>query len=396
MLIKRISILLVGFLLLSTAQLAIAANIEVSGFGDLSYGYLWDGPANEGDAALYKSDGIAPFPLSQNDGFGNVGIDFTILAELTDRLTALSELNIQLDRGGTSDVGLDLERAYIDYRINNRFNLQVGSFFTPIGFHNRTLYSRAWLMTSIQIPDFDEEELGLVPTHSTGIHAYGNLTNWGTHSFNYAVSLANSRGRDPKTLILNRDEGARKTVTGLLEWVLPTHRDFRIGLSGWLAEINTFKVGPAIGDTANISTAEPVKLEEIGFNPYLVLYSKHYNLILEYVSLRQNDKKGNLTGSPFEFEAFIGEFSLNLMDDKVHPYVRYDFTDLPGTGGPYLTLREDEDGNLTRKYVPEFKAVMFGVAYDLFALNRIKAEVIHNFDGPRANYGFTIQSAYAF
>ncbi len=395
MFIKRRTLFLMGFLLFSTAELSIAANIEVSGFGDISYGYLWDGPADEADAVLFETHGTDPSPLSQNDGFGNVGIDFTVLAELTDRLTALSEVNLQLERGGSSDIGLDLERVYVDYRINNKFNIQVGSFFTPIGFHNRTLYSRAWLMTSIQIPDFDEEELGFVPSHSTGIHIYGNLPAGGTHSINYAVSLANSRGPDPVTLIINRDEGDRKTVTGLLEWVVPKYRDFRIGLSGWLAELNTFKVGPAYGDSVSISTGEPVKLEEVGFNPYLVLYKENFNLILEYVTSKQRDKRGNVPGGPFDFSAFFGEFSLNLMDDKLHPYVRYDFTKLPGTGGPYLTLR-DEDGTLTRKFIPEFNAIMVGVAYDLFALNRIKAELIHNFDGPRSNYGLTIQTAYAF
>lgn len=306
--IKRMLILLSGFLSVSTAQLSLAANLEISGFGDISYGYLWDGPADDAEAALFASGaGTDASPLSQNDGFGNVGIDFTVLAELNDRLTALSEINLQLERGGTSEIGLDLERVYIDYRINNKFNVQVGSFFTPIGFHNRTLYSRAWLMTSIQIPDFDEEELGFIPNHSTGIHFYGNLPVWETHAVNYAVSVANSRGPDPTTLIINRDDGDRKTVTGLLEWVVPAHRDFRVGLSGWVAELNTFKVGPAFGDK---STGEPVKLEEIGFNPYFVLYSEDFSLILEYVTSKQKDKRGNTPGGPFDFSAFFGNFPL--------------------------------------------------------------------------------------
>ena len=87
-------------------------------------------------------------------------------------------------------------------------------------------------MYSVQIPDFDEEELGLLPNHSTGVNIYGNLPAWGAHSFNYAVSVTNGRGRDPVTLILNKDIRNEKTVTGLLEWVIPDYRDFRIGLSG--------------------------------------------------------------------------------------------------------------------------------------------------------------------
>jgi len=369
-----------------------AANIEFSGFGDMTYGYLSGGPADEADAALFASDGTDANPLSQNDGFGNVGVDFVIFAELNDQLSLLSEVNLQLERGGSSEIGLDLERTYLNYRILPTFNIQVGSFFTPIGFHNRTLYSRAWLMNSIQIPDFDEEELGFVPTHSTGIHVYGNVPTTGAHALNYALSVANSRGETPETLIINRDDGDRKTVTLLFEWVFPEFRDFRIGLSGWQAQLNTRKVGPLIGDT---DTGEPVRLDETGFNPYLVVYAEHFNLSLEYVTLTQDDDRGNLSPSSYDFTSFMGEISLNLMEDKLHPYIRYDETNLPGTGGPYLTLR-DEDGVLTRKYIPEMRAIIVGAAYDLFALNRIKIEWVRNLDGPRSENAVSIQSAWAF
>ncbi|MBN4054668.1 hypothetical protein JYT87_03065 [Nitrospira defluvii] len=397
-------------LLLTAPRLVLAVNVEFSAFGDMSYGYTSSDPADTAEAALFAEHGTDASPLSQNDGFGNVGVDFVVLVELNDTLSFLSEVNLQLERGGSSDIGLDLERTYLDYRISNGFNVQVGSFFTPIGFHNRTLYSRAWLQYSIQIPDFDEEELGFVPNHSTGIHVYGNFSTMGAHSLNYAVSASNSRGEDPITLIINRDDGDRKTVTWLLEWVFPSHRDFRIGLSGWVAQLNTRLVGPVLGnnsdptDTTNGTfpgTGAAVRLDEIGFNPYLVLFSEHFNLTLEYASLTQDDDFGNLSKSSFDFTSFIGELSLNLMEDRLHPYVRYDVTDLPGSpggvayGGPYLTLRDD-DGTLTRKFIPEMRAIIVGAAYDLYALNRIKLELVHSLDGPRAENVISIQSAWAF
>ena len=393
------------FLLLMTPNFAQGANLEFSGFGDMTFGNTWGGPADNADAAQFLTDGTDAFPLSENEGFGNTGIDFVVLGELNDRLSVLSEVNLQLERGGSSDVGLDVERVYLDYRIHNGLNVQVGSFFTPIGFHNRTLYSRAWLMYSVQIPDFDEEELGFIPNHSTGVHVYGNLPTTGAHSLNYAVSLANSRGADPVTLILNRDTGERKTVTGLLEWVFPSHRDFRIGFSGWVAKLDTLLVGPAFGNTSDPTdttngtfpgTGSVVELEEMGVNPYAVLYSEHFNLILEYAASTQKDKLGNLTGSPYHFESFLGEISMNLMEDTLHPYVRYDKTALPSAnGGPYLPLRDD-GGVLTRHFIPNFEAVMVGVAYDLFALNRIKVELIKHLDGARSKYGINFQTAFAF
>ncbi len=397
--IKKLLLLnsFVVILMLLAPPNARAVNIEFSGFGDMSFGFLSGGPADDADAALFATDGTDAHPLSQNDGFGNVGTDFVVFAELNDRLSLLTEVNLQLERGGSGDIGLDVERTYLDYRIIPTFNVQVGSFFTPIGFHNRTLYSRAWLMTSIQIPDFDEEELGFVPTHTTGIHFYGNTPTTGAHSLNYAASIGNSRGETPDALILNRDEGERKTVTLLLEWIFPMYRDFRFGLSGWQAQLNTRFVGPNIGDTeAAPGPGAPVRLDETGFNPYLILYSEHFNLSLEYVTLTQDDDRGNLSPSSYDFTSFSGQIALNIMDDKLHPYVRYDETNLPGTGGPYLTLRENDDGLLERKFIPEMRAIIVGAAYDLYALNRIKVEWVRNLDGPRAKNAFSVQTAWAF
>ena len=66
-----------------------------------------------------------------------------------------------------------MERFFVDYKLDERFNLQAGLYFTPIGYNNRFLYARAWLMNSIQVPDFFEEELNLIPTHTIGVNGYG-------------------------------------------------------------------------------------------------------------------------------------------------------------------------------------------------------------------------------
>ncbi|MFQ5580932.1 MAG: hypothetical protein ACE5FZ_09995, partial [Nitrospiria bacterium] len=167
-------------------------------------------------------------------------------------------------------------------------------------------------------------------------------------------------------------------------------------LSGWAAKLDTFVVPQPLGSSANVATAPHVELDELGFSPYLVLYSERFNLILEYVTSRHEDSLGNLGGAGFDFEALFVEFSLNLMNDTFHPYIRYDFTDLPDeNGGPYLPLRDD-GGTLTRHFIPEFEALIIGAAYDLFALNRIKVELVHHLDGAREEYGLNFQTAFAF
>lgn len=387
---------LVVVLLLVTARPAHAINVEFSAFGDMSLGFTFGDPADATEKALFDQFGTDDDPLSIQRGFGIVGTDFTVLAELTDHLSFLAEVNLQLERGGTSEIGLDMERVFLDYKLMDSFNIQVGQFFTPIGFFNRTLYSRAWLMHSIQVPDLFEEELGLLPTHSIGVNVYGNIPTLGMHSLNYAVSVSNGSGDDPAKVIMARDPSNAKEVTAMLEWVFPQFRDFRIGVSGWYDQIDTYNIAPvALGDTVDVTTLQSAEIREVGFNPHLVLYSKPFNLILEYAYVGFEDRVGNLPDKTTHLEGLLAELSLNLMGGKLHPYIRYDYTNLPDGGGPYYPIRED-GGFLTRHFIPEFQAVMVGVSYDLYAYNRIKVEYLRHLDGPRPENGIVIQTAFGF
>jgi len=95
---------------------------------------------------------------------------------MTDAITFLGEINFQAARSASSEIEIDVERFFVNYRIDPRFNLQGGLYFTPIGVNNRFLYASAWLMNSIRVPDFFEEELNLFPTHSVGVGVNGAAT----------------------------------------------------------------------------------------------------------------------------------------------------------------------------------------------------------------------------
>lgn len=251
-------------------------------------------------------------------------------------------------------------------------------------------------MQSIQVPDAFEEELGLLPSHEVGVNFYGNRPTFGGHSMNYAVSVTNGRAVDPFKILYGLDPYKNKQVTAMLEWVIPNFRDFRIGLSGWTGKISTFNLMTTpMGIPTDVTTLERLELREVGFNPFLVLYSRPFNLILEYALVQQKDLSGNLGGEKFEMNALFAELSLNLMGGKLHPYVRYDATNLPADGGPYYPLREDK-GVITRHFIPEFKAVMVGAGYDLYAYSRIKAEYTHHMAGPRPEHSIVIQTAFGF
>lgn len=391
---KRFALKLLSVSLLCCSSYASAVDLRFSGFGDLIIGGSSGKPADAQAGALFNQYGADPYPLNTHKGFTLTGTDFVLIADFSDDIRFLSEVNLQAARGQSSELELDVERMFVDYSLTQLFNVQAGLYFTPIGYFNRFLYSRAWLMNSIQIPDLFEEELNLVPTHTVGVSAYGSKVMDNGHSINYALSLGNGRAIAPDQAVYARDPSPGKELTALVEWIVPGTKDSRYGLSGWTDTIESV-ITPGFGGSVDVATATKTKLKETGVNPYAVINQGPFSLLAEYVYARQKDTLGTLNGESYSMKGFIGELAVHLNDNKLHPFIRYDRTNLPTDGGPYYSVRED-GGQASRVYVPEFKAVMIGAAYDYTVHNRIKFEYIHHMDGARAKHGFAIQSAYGF
>jgi hypothetical protein len=391
--IWNLPLVVLPWLALSVAK---AADIRFNAFGDVSVGMPLGDPASEDDAAEYAANGVDEYPVNTYRGFQITGTDFVVTADLDEDLTFQGEVNLQVCRGCSSDFEVDVERMYLNYKLHPLANVQVGLYFTPIGYQNRNLYARAWLMNSVQIHDFTEEELGLVPTHTTGAMLHGTWAGSST-AVMYALSVGNGRPTDPDGAIYARDTNPATEVAALVEFRLMNFKNFRIGLSGWTDRIETGINGPAYGDAA-VGT-DMVKLKDTGFNPFIVFDNGTFGFSAEAVSSKMVDVNPDgmkLTdngwqSSSFAFSSFTSELVVHLNDGKLHPYVRMDKTELPAeNGGPFFTQREG-----SHKYVPDFNAVMVGVAYDIYTFNRLKLEYISHQDGPRRN-SVVMQSAFAF
>lgn len=387
--------------LAATAVLAVAqpadaqVRLRFSGFGDFiggtTIGSYADPSARE---QFMQFGGGEAHPKNTTRGFGITGTDFVIIADMDDNFTFLGEINLQAARGASDEMELDVERFFLDYRIDPRLNLQAGLFFTPIGYNNRFLYARAWLMNSIQVPDFYEEELNLVPTHSIGVAAYGQFRLPGRHKIGYIVSTANGRAPTPDGAIYARDPSDAKEFTGLVEWLIPGYKESRVGVSGWTGDVQTVYV-PAIGDVVASEDADALELSERGIDIYAVINRRHWTLNVEMVRSWQRDLGGNQPTEMYNMSAGMAEFSLHLNGARLHPFIRYDESNLPQGGGSYLSLRADGD-DFTRVYVPEFQAFLTGAAYDLTHHLRVKFEYIRHLGGPRQKNALTLQAAFGF
>ena len=369
-------------------------NLRFSGLGDVLAGVTTGDYADALQRSLIETFGSDPDPVNTTRGFGLTGFDFVVISDLSADLTFLGEVNLQSARGRSGDIETDVERAFMDFRVHPKFNVQAGLFFTPIGFNNRFLYARAWLMNSTQVPDFYEEELNLVPTHTTGVAVYGEFFLGDSHRLNYIVSAGNGRATTPDAAVYARDPSPNKEFTALIELLLPGYKTSRIGLSGWTGTIETVKLD-AMGDVSLAALAEPMEMRETGLDAFIVWNTRLFSLNGEIVYSRRKDLLGNLFRETYTMTGGMVEAAVHLMDGKIHPYLRYDQTSLPGGGGPYLSLRGDGD-EFRRVFVPEFQAMIGGVAYDLDLHVRLKIEYARHLDGPRRRSALTAQAAFGF
>jgi len=395
----RFATKLLAALFLATATNAEAQELSLNAFGDLNYGYRFGAPARESDAESFAAFGEDIHPKNSHSGFGLVGTDFVLTAELPWDMVYLGEINFQVERGQQSEFEIDVERMFLEKRFAEELNVQAGLFFTPVGYFNRTLYSRAFLMTSAQVPDLFEEELGIVPTHTVGMQVHGQVTPGGEHRLGYALSVGNGRAKNPIDNVYARDDDGWRSVTAMLEWSAPWANEFRFGVSGWADRIRSYRV-TQLGEVRDTTdpTTESMRLRELGFDAHLVLKSRWVNFIAEGVYQRHDDDLGNLPAAEADTRVLGGlvELSMNLgPEGSIKPFVRYDRVDLPDNAGPYLGLRSEEEA-ITRVFVAESSMGMAGVAWDPAPSWRLKLEYSRAFTGPREMNAVVAQSAFAF
>lgn len=384
--------------LVAVAGSASAQELSLNGFGDLNYGYRFGPAANSSDAEQFRAFGEDPHPKNSHSGFGVVGTDFVVTAELPMDMVYLGEVNFQVERGQQTELEIDVERMFLEKRFSEALNVQGGLFFTPIGYFNRTLYSRAFLMSSAQVPDLFEEELGLVPTHTVGVQAHGVLSS-GEHRVGYALSLGNGRGNNPVDNVFARDDDGWRSGTAMLEWWAPWTRELRLGASAWVDRIRTYRVTQLgeVRDTLD-PTTESIELRELGFDAHFVLKSRWLNVIAEATYQRHDDTLGNLPNDEDQTRLYGGLFELSANigpEGAIKPFVRYDVVHLPSGGGPYLGLRSEGD-ELRRVAVSDVSTAMAGVAWDAAQSWRLKLEYSRAFTGPREVHSVLAQSAFAF
>jgi hypothetical protein len=390
--------LLAIFLLLAShllfAQREDGVRIRFNGFGDVTAGSTFGKPAQASEHALFKAFGEDPAPKGTHQGVGLQGMDFVNTVFLNDYFTVQSEINLQVPRGGTGGPELDIERMYVDYKTSDKIGFQAGLIFTPVGFINRNLYSRAWLMNSVHMFRLVEEENGFVPNHFIGVTSYGVLNISDGNSLKYIVGLGNGRTKAPNENIYARSFKGYQ-LTGLLEWIIEGPKDLRIGMSGFFNETHTIKGVKSYGVNFFDTDSTQLMIYETGFVPYVHYAGRYFEFLAEYHGNVYHDKdftsSETLNGLVAEL-AYVTKFK----EKRLAPYVRYDYIQMPSYGGSYIGNRDLGGGTFTKVYEPDLNSLMLGVCYDISSFNRLKIEYATYFTGPYTQHAIVAQTAFGF
>ncbi len=392
-------LILVSPATLVNAQSDGGVRIKFNGFGDIIGGVPFGMPANANSATLFNKYGDYEYPYELRRGVVLHGLDLLTSVYLTDNIKMQAEVNLEGDIGsGKDEIGVEVDRFFIDYTISDHFGMQAGLMYTPIGYINRNLYSRAWLQNAANFYQAVEQDAGLIQSHFVGGTAYGNYKITDNNGISYILGLGMPRPSSPTQPIYYFGQLGYQ-ATALVEFhTIKGESDLKIGLSGYTDQIHTFNI-PNYGQIVDITSplASPMLLQETGFDPYVVLKSKLFDVIVEDDYVLMNVLKGDYPRTTtMNYLSAEVAFNGRLKGKRFAPYVRYDVISLPSDTGPYYGLRAIDNSHFTKDYSPDMKTLMVGIAYDIAAFNRIKLEYIHNFDGPFMSDGVFVQTAFGF
>jgi len=127
------------------------------------------------------------FELGEIDLFGT--------ERLATHLTALMELVFETDdQQLVAQVPVNIERLLLQYRGNDFFNADIGSFRTAVGYYSTAYLRGAWLQTAISRPKMFtfEDQGGFLPLHAVGVSVNGRIPS-GDLNLNYVLEAGSSR-----------------------------------------------------------------------------------------------------------------------------------------------------------------------------------------------------------
>jgi hypothetical protein len=208
------------------------------------------------------------------------------LTATQDRLAFLAETMFEVSN---NEFGVDVERVEVSYLVTDWFRMRAGRFHTAIGYYNDAYHHGRYFQTTVDRPAMVrfEDEGGLIPAHSVGLHADGRLPAGAVGSFRYDVELANGRGRVADEVTNLTDPNNQKLVNVRLRFEPRAPDGLIIGANALADSI-----------TAAVDAGDPlgpsVFVREVMLGAHAAYLENDIHFIAEY--LRVSHRFSGLTG----------------------------------------------------------------------------------------------------
>jgi hypothetical protein len=294
---RRLGVLAVAGCL-TGVPLAARAQLAINVYGDIDY---------EIDHTTSPTQNSNSFSAPRLELF---------LQEQQGRLAFLAETMFEV--GNNNEFGIDMERIEVAYLFSDYFRLRFGRFHTAIGYYNDAYHHGRYFQTTIDRPEIVrfEDEGGLIPAHSVGIHGDGRFSLGDLGTLRYDVDVANGRGATPGE------------VTNLADANGPKAYNLRLRIEP--AFLDGLIVGGNIYyDTIDAAAAAvpPLpaqRIRELIFGAHIVYLENNVHFIAEYLHISHKVSETGYAGT-----TQAGFVELGYAFGRLTPYARFQRVSFP-------------------------------------------------------------------
>lgn len=163
-------------------------NLQFHGFADIDYAADNRRPKNVPGNATGIPYGVSYYGIKNTFYIGEM--DIFLSSQLSPNTSFVSETAFSAD--SNNQMGVDIERLYLEYRHNEYFNVEAGRLHTDLGYYNTTYHHGLWLQTAVGRPSFlqFEDSGGIMPIHLVGLEVHGAIPS-GRLNLSYDAELGN-------------------------------------------------------------------------------------------------------------------------------------------------------------------------------------------------------------
>ena len=254
------------------------------------------------------------FALGQFDLFGQ--------SQLSDRLSVLTEATLTALPRNTFSARL--ERLLVTYWASDRFIVSAGRHHSSIGYYNTAYHHGSWFQTAVGRPIVFalDGDIGLLPTHTLGVSATGDIPSGGL-GLRYVAELGSGRA--------GQSSAATAPQPALADNNTPS---VNVALVARPERWDGLQMGVSLyRDRLTLQDTSRAPIDEMVGGAHALYKTDAVELLGEWLAIRHRTRAG---GTSNLSRGWYAQASRRF--GVLRPYVRYDYVDVDGANQVFAFL----------------------------------------------------------